>query len=96
MKLSDIAARLDCALKGDGNLDISRVIGIDEAQPGDLTFVSNPKYGAKARTTKASAIIVTPDFPDIETATLRSSNPYLAFARAVELFYEAPVPARGV
>ena len=96
MKLSDIAARLNCVLKGDGSVEITRVIGIDEAAAGDLTFVSNPKYAAKARTTRASAIIVTPDFSEIETPTLRSTNPYLAFARAVELFYQAPVPARGV
>jgi UDP-3-O-[3-hydroxymyristoyl] glucosamine N-acyltransferase len=96
VNLSDIAARLNCVLKGDGSVEITRVIGIDEAAAGDLTFVSNPKYAAKARTSRAGAIIVTPDFPEIETATLQSTNPYLAFARAVELFYQAPVPASGV
>jgi UDP-3-O-[3-hydroxymyristoyl] glucosamine N-acyltransferase len=96
VNLSDIAARLNCELKGDGSVEITRVTGIDEAAAGDLTFVSNPKYAAKTRTTKASAIIVTPDFPEIETATLRNTNPYLAFARAVELFYQVPVPARGI
>ncbi len=96
MKLTDIAARLDCILKGDGNVEITAVAGIDEARPGDLTFVSNPKYAARARTTKASAVIVSADFPEIQTATLRSSNPYLTFARAVELFYQPPVAAAGV
>lgn len=96
MQLSEIAARLECALRGDGSLEITGVSGIDEAMPGHLTFVSNPKYAAKARTTKAGAVIVANDFPDIEAATLRSANPYLTFARAVELFYEAPVPARAI
>ena len=96
VKLSDIAARLDCVLKGDGELEIARVIGIEEAETGDVTFVSNPKYAAKARTTKASAVIVTIDFPDIDRATLRSPNPYLTFARAVELFYQAPLPVQTV
>jgi UDP-3-O-[3-hydroxymyristoyl] glucosamine N-acyltransferase len=96
VKLTDIAARLDCVLKGEGDVEITRVVGIDEADIGHLTFVSNPKYAAKARTTKASAIIVSPDFPEIETATLRSPNPYLTFARAVELFYEPPRQARGI
>jgi UDP-3-O-[3-hydroxymyristoyl] glucosamine N-acyltransferase len=91
-----MAARLNCILKGDGALEISRVIGIDEAGTGDVTFVSNPKYAAKARTTKATAVIVSPDFPEIDKATLRSSNPYLTFARAVELFYQAPQPDRIV
>ena len=96
MKLKDIAAKLSCELRGDGDLEIRQVCGIEEAQPGDITFVSNPKYGPKARTTRASAVIVGENFPDIPAATLRTSNPYLAFARAVELFYQAPTPAPGV
>ena len=96
MKLKDIAARLNCELRGDGELEIRGVAGIEEAQAGDVTFVSNPKYGPKARTTQASAVIVGEKFPDIAAATLRTKNPYLAFARAVELFYRAPVPAPGV
>jgi UDP-3-O-[3-hydroxymyristoyl] glucosamine N-acyltransferase len=96
VKLSEIAARLDCVSKGNGDVEITRVIGIDQAETGDLTFISNPKYAAKARTTKASAVIVSQDFPEIDAATLRSSNPYLTFARAVELFYQPPSPARIV
>ncbi|MBI2150778.1 MAG: UDP-3-O-(3-hydroxymyristoyl)glucosamine N-acyltransferase [Acidobacteria bacterium] len=96
MRLSEIAARLECVLKGDGGVEITRVAGIDEADTECLTFVSNPKYAAKARTTKASAVIVSADFPEIPAATLRSSNPYLTFARAVELFYEPPRPDRGI
>lgn len=96
MKLSEIAARLDCTLKGDGSLDITGVVGIEKADAGHLTFVSNPKYAARARTTKASAVIVSPDFPDIAAATLRSGNPYLTFARAIELFHTPPQPSRGI
>jgi UDP-3-O-[3-hydroxymyristoyl] glucosamine N-acyltransferase len=96
LKLKAIAERLECELRGDPNLDIDAVVGIDEAQTGHLTFVSNPKYGPKARTTKASAIIVATDFPEIPTATLRSKNPYLTFAKAIELFYQTPAPKPGV
>jgi UDP-3-O-[3-hydroxymyristoyl] glucosamine N-acyltransferase len=96
VKLSDIAARLECDLNGDGNIEITGVVGIDEADAGHLTFVSNPKYAAKAHTTKASAVIVAPDFPGLETATLRCSNPYLTFARAVAVFYEPPNQAHGI
>ena len=96
MKLGDIAARLECSLDGDGGLEITGVVGIEKAEAGHLTFVSNPKYASKARTTKASAVIVSSDFPEVPAATLRSSNPYLTFARAIELFYAAPEPARGI
>jgi UDP-3-O-[3-hydroxymyristoyl] glucosamine N-acyltransferase len=43
-----------------------------------------------ARTTKASAVIVTEEFPAVPTALLRSKNPYLAFAHALELFCKPP------
>ncbi len=96
MKLSEIAARLGCALVGDGGVDITGVVGIEEAGPGHITFVSNPKYASQARTTRASAVIVSPDFPGLSTPTLRHENPYLTFAKAIELFYKAPARMPGV
>jgi UDP-3-O-[3-hydroxymyristoyl] glucosamine N-acyltransferase len=95
VRLREIAARLDCVLKGDGDAEITGVVGIESAGPGHLTFVSNPKYAAKAKTTQAGAIIVAPDFPDLPVATLRHANPYLTFARAIELFYAPPQPSTG-
>src|SRR5262245_24458118 len=91
MKLAQIASALQLRLDhGSPELDITGVAGIEEAKAGQLTFVANPKYAAAARTTKASAIIVAEDFPAVEVPTLRGKNPYLAFARAIELFYQAP------
>jgi UDP-3-O-[3-hydroxymyristoyl] glucosamine N-acyltransferase len=96
LKLGSIAQQLGCELKGDADIEIRRVAPIDEAQPGDLTFVSNRKYAARVKTTTASAVIVETAFQDIPTATLRTANPYLAFARAVELFYQLPDPLPGI
>ncbi len=95
VKLSEIAQKLNCRLDG-SDCDITGVAGIEEAQPGHLTFVSNVKYAAAAKTTKASAVIVTDDFPVIATATLRTKDPYLAFARAIPFFYQAPNYAPGI
>lgn len=92
MKLSAIASALHARLEnGSSDIEINRLNGIEEAGPGDLTFVSNPKYAAAARTTKASAVIVAEDFPAIGAAMLRAKDPYLAFARALELFHPARV-----
>jgi UDP-3-O-[3-hydroxymyristoyl] glucosamine N-acyltransferase len=89
MKLSAIASALDAHLEnGSPETEITGISGIEQAGPGDLTFVSNPKYSSAARTTKASAVIVGEDFPAISAAMLRSKNPYLAFAKALEIFYE--------
>lgn len=95
MKLSEIAAQLSVRLDG-LDAEITGVAGIEEAGPGQLTFVANPKYAGAARTTRAAAVIVSEDFPALATATLRSSNPYLTFARAIELFYHPPRYPAGV
>src|SRR5438067_3450510 len=96
MKLGEIAKRLGTHLEGDRNIDIHGVAGIEEAEPGEITFVANPKYATAAHRTRASAVVVTPDFPQLETATLRDKNPYLIFARVIELFYTPPEYAPGV
>jgi UDP-3-O-[3-hydroxymyristoyl] glucosamine N-acyltransferase len=58
--------------------------------------VANPKYGALARKTKAAAVLVDPDFPEIAPPTLRIRNPYHAFSRALALFYQPPAYAPGI
>jgi len=97
MKLAQIASALNARLENSSpNIEITGVAGIEEAGSGQLTFVANPKYAAAARTTKASAVIVAEDFPAIPAAMLRAKNPYLTFARALELFYQPPRYAPGV
>ncbi|HVM98373.1 MAG TPA: LpxD N-terminal domain-containing protein, partial [Candidatus Acidoferrales bacterium] len=85
MKLSDIAKHLDCELRGDGNVDIRGLAPIDSAEPSDLTFVANPRYRAHLRTTKAAAAIVATAEEDVTLPTLRTADPYAAFARAIDL-----------
>jgi UDP-3-O-[3-hydroxymyristoyl] glucosamine N-acyltransferase len=96
MKLAEIADALGATVEGNPNLEITGVSGIEEAGPGHITFVSNPQYIANAKTTKASAVIVSENFPVIPAAMVKSKNPYLAFARVIELFYKSPEYAPGV
>lgn len=97
MKLGDIANTLGLSLQnGSPETEITGVAGIENAGSGQITFVSNPKYAGLAKTTKASAVIVDEKFPSIATATLRGNNPYLAFAKAIELFYQPPKYEAGI
>ena len=99
MKLQEIADRLGCVLAGDPSLDIGRVAGLQDAGPGDLTFLSNPKYLDQLPATRASAVILGRDVahaPPPGCAALRCGNPYVAFARAVGFFTSGAPPARGV
>lgn len=102
MKLREIAQRLDCRLEGDGEIEISGVAGIENAQAGQLTFLANPRYRSMLENTRASAILAEKGIvirraagsPALEV--LRSANPYLAFAHAIELFYSSPSYAPGI
>ena len=90
MRLGDIAQRLECKLEGDPGIEITGVAGIEEAAPGQLTFLANRRYRSAVATTRASAILIAPGGSDVPLAALRSSNPYLDFARALEFFHPAP------
>ncbi len=96
MKLVDLAAHLGCELDGDGEIDITRVASIDDAGPGAVTFLANPKYASQLTATRASAVLAPHDVTDAPCALLRTSNPYLAFARATALLNPSPRPAPGV
>lgn len=96
MKLRELADRLECRLEGDGDIDIRRVAGIEWAESGDLTFFANARYTAALRATRASAVILGEDALPAPCSMLRTTHPYLAFARAVGLFAEPVAPAPGV
>jgi UDP-3-O-[3-hydroxymyristoyl] glucosamine N-acyltransferase len=96
MKLGELAEHLGAELRGDAHLEVTGMKGIEDAGPTDVTFVANPRYAGLARKTQAAAVIVEPGFQEIPTATLRLKNPYLAFSRALGLFYQPPGYAPGV
>jgi len=96
MKLGEIARKLGCTLEGPADLEITAVAGIEEAGPTELTFLSNPKYRRKLQTSQAAAVILSPQDPDPKRPALRSPNPYLDFARALELFYQPLSPKPGI
>lgn len=96
IKLAEIAQKLGCRLDGLGDTLINGVCGIEHAEPGQITFLANRRYFPLLKTTRASAVLIQdgikmerePGMPAL--AALRTSNPYLAFAHAIELFYQAP------
>ena len=102
MKLSEVAQKLDCRLEGSVDAEIYGVCGIERAEAGQITFLANRRYFPLLKTTHASAVLLEdgielhrdPALPPV--AALRTRNPYLAFAHAIELFYQPPRYAPGV
>jgi len=58
MKLGELAARLGCTLEGDAEIEIHGAEGLEAATQGEVSFLSNPRYGRELSTTRASAVIV--------------------------------------
>ena len=96
ISLGDLAARLGCELRGDPNIEITGVAGMEQAGPADLTFLANPKYARRVKNTRAAAVLVSQALPDMSTASLISPNPYHDFARALAMFYQPPRLEPGI
>lgn len=102
MKLGVLAARLACKLEGNEDAEVYGVAGIENAQAGEVTFLSNPRYARELSRTLASAIFIdvnaaiqrAPGLPPL--AAIRSKNPYFDFARAIDLFSEPVAYPPGI
>ncbi len=62
MKLGELASRLGAELRGNPELEITGIKGIEVAGPTEITFVANPRYTGLARTTRAAAVSSSPNF----------------------------------
>lgn len=90
MKLSELAAQTGARCDaGDAGIEIKGAAGLDQAQPGQVTFLSNPRYTSRVNTTGASAIYVGEDteVARADIAVLRAKDPYLAFTRALIILH---------
>jgi UDP-3-O-[3-hydroxymyristoyl] glucosamine N-acyltransferase len=93
--LFELADHVGGKVVGDGQVVIEKVAPIDEAQAGAITFLANPRYRQFLFTSAASAMIVGPGV--VKNAPVRpgkgyleTSNPYLAFAKILQLFNPPP------
>jgi UDP-3-O-[3-hydroxymyristoyl] glucosamine N-acyltransferase len=87
MRLSELAAQIEAELVGDGDVEIHSIVPLEEAGPGQVSFLSNTKYGREFAETRASAVIVGKDVKSDRVALLRCEDSYYAFARAMVLLH---------
>jgi len=83
-------------VEGDAAIEVRRVARIEDAGPGDVTFLANPKYASKLAATRASAVIMNGEGLPAPCAVIRSGAPYLTFARAAQVLSPNTAPAAGV
>ena len=100
MRLTEIARLVGGKVADGGDAEILRLAKIEEAVPGDITFLSNPRYRKFAATTRASALLVSADVSLERELRDRPAplhlvavkDPYLAFLKLIDTFYPAPPP----
>ena len=95
--LAELARSLNGRVHGDDSQQVDSLATLAKARPGQLSFLSNPKYASQLATTQATAVLVSADA--VETcpvAAIEVENPYYAFARVGQLFDRTPraVPGR--
>lgn len=90
MKLVELAEKTGSTIvQGSPDLEISSAAGLDLAGAGDVTFLANPKYVFQAKDTRAAAIFLNEgvDLVRDDIAVLRAADAYLAYTRAMRLFF---------
>ncbi|MGH9899155.1 MAG: UDP-3-O-(3-hydroxymyristoyl)glucosamine N-acyltransferase [Pyrinomonadaceae bacterium] len=97
MKLIELATATGARIEsGNPQTEISGAAGLDEARSGEISFLANPRYALRVKHTHAAAIFLSDsaasdsaaiDAGDKEIAILRSSDPYLAYTRALRIFH---------
>jgi len=95
--LGELADQLDLKFSGDASREITGLATLETAGPADMAFMDSVKYLSQLARTRAAAVILAPEFVDqCPVDCLISASPYLAFARASNLFDRSPPPPPGV
>ncbi len=94
--LGELSRLLDAEVKGDPDLRVSGIGALDSATPGQLSFLIDSRYRHLVSGCRASALIVSSEFRELEFNLLIAKNPYLALAKAVRLFLPDSAEEAGI
>jgi UDP-3-O-[3-hydroxymyristoyl] glucosamine N-acyltransferase len=83
MRADELAERIGAQVVGDGAIRLTSAATLDEAKPGQVSFLANARYADKLRETRASAVIVASSVAADGLTLLKSADPYFAFRQAV-------------
>jgi len=88
MTVDELATEIGAEVVGDGSQQITGASTLEEATPGQVSFLANAKYARQIESTRATAVIVAPSItPTKQITLLKSSDPYYAFMKAAVLLY---------
>ena len=94
--LGQLAQALGAVLEGDAQRVVTGVASLDRAGPDEISFVTNRKYLALAKSSRAGALLVPADVQDLSGPLLRTPSPRTALISLLNLFHPAPPLSPGV
>jgi UDP-3-O-[3-hydroxymyristoyl] glucosamine N-acyltransferase len=95
--LGEIASRLGGRVAGDAQLLIRQVGSLEHAGPGQITFLSDGRHGAKLAATRAAAVILAPENEKLtRLPRILAEKPYAYFAKVSQLFNATMLQEPGV
>lgn len=95
--VKQLAEQLSAQIVGDADVQINALATLADADIGQLSFFANPKYLAQLKSSNAQAVLVSPDHQQwVKNTALVVDNPYLAFAKATQLFDWRPELLPGI
>ncbi|PBP50590.1 UDP-3-O-(3-hydroxymyristoyl)glucosamine N-acyltransferase [Pseudomonas syringae] len=97
IKLGQLAEFLGATLRGDKDIEITGLATLQEAGPGQVSFLANPKYRKLLVDTQATAVLLKPaDAEGYTGNALVVPDTYLAYARISHFFDPKPKSSAGV
>jgi UDP-3-O-[3-hydroxymyristoyl] glucosamine N-acyltransferase len=95
-RLGELAERIGGRVSGDPDRAIRGLATLEQAEPTDLSFLTNPRYRGAAATTRAGALLVAPGQQLPGRDLLVVAAPYRALAELLELFHPQSPPPPGI
>jgi UDP-3-O-[3-hydroxymyristoyl] glucosamine N-acyltransferase len=98
VKVRELAQLVHGRLVGDGEIEIRGARTLEEAGPGDITFIEDAKHAKQLLTTRASAVVAGESLPVNGHVVIQVSDPLLAFVDIVRRLDGRPeqCPAAGI
>jgi UDP-3-O-[3-hydroxymyristoyl] glucosamine N-acyltransferase len=94
--LENLAAMVDGTVAGNPDLEITGFDSLDNAGPGDISFLVSPRYVDQLDQSAASAFLVGGEIETSGRDIIRVGDAYLASAIIQNFFLEQPFVARGI
>ncbi len=98
LRLGSFVEALGGELHGDASLLIEGLAPLESAQPGQMSFLNQPRFLKQLATSQASCVIVSPQFQQqarARGACIITDQPYLYYARVTQLWKKHLPAAAG-